>query len=768
MKTKPGICGLCFHSPGCGVIVHFDDHDRIVRLEPDPAAPMGKVLCPMADSVQDIIYGKHRISTPLKRVGPKGGYDFEPISWDEAYAIIAERLNTIKRASGPEAVGFYAGTGSYERAFKDAFKLKGAEIYLATSLLFPFGSPNTFGVGAPCYTSIGVLAPKLTMGCLHIDMFSDIDNADLVVVWGTDPSTSTPPVIFEQIKTAAAEGAEIVVIDPRKTAAADLPDAVWIPIRPGTDGALALGLCHVLIQDARYDKAFVRDWTVGFEEFAAYVNDFPPERVAAITGIAASTIVDLAHRIADAEGASYVMYTGVEYTKSGVQNIRAVMVLWALAGQLDVEGGRCFLGQGRSIPLPDDHQLASPGYEKSIGAGKFPLYAHFCGGEPHASLLPAAMGDGEPYPIKGLIVLGASLLTAWPNPQKWQSALEKLDFLVTIDLQLTRDAAFADLVLPATTAFEQASYCYYGNAIRYREQIISPVGSARPSYQIMVEMADCLGYGDRFPKTPDDLLSRILAPSGTTVEKLKAADRSVFALKPGPMTYKKWERGLLRADGKPGFETPSGKFEIRSGVLEHFGYDGLPVYAEGDETPASRPDLLDTYPLVLGTGTFKPDMKSCLRAISRFIKKYPDPMVQMNPKDARARGIQTGDGVTVKTRRGQVVMRANVTDRIMPGFVYAPVGGGGPLGPESWQKANVNALTDDLQFDLISGFPVYKTLLCDVEKEDSAARLSAPVSPPAGEEEIADVQLQAQPPKKKKKRIRRGMASADPTLGCGG
>jgi anaerobic selenocysteine-containing dehydrogenase len=265
--------------------------------------------------------------------------------------------------------------------------------------------------------------------------------------------------------------------------------------------------------------------------------------------------------------------------------------------------------------------------------------------------------------------------------------------------------------------------------------MIPPLGDARPAYQILVELADALGYGDRFPGHPDELLADILAKSGTTLDELMSAERKVFALPQSPMVYRKWEQGLLRADGKPGFETPSGKFEIKSTVLEQYGIDGLPVYEESDETPLSSPDLLRRYPLILGTGPFKPDMKSCLRAIPSFIETYPDPMVQINPTDAEARNIKSGDLVVIKTARGQVPMRAFVTATIMPGFVYAPVGGGGPLGPASWQQANVNRLTDDRQYDEISGFPVYKTLLCQI---------------------------------KKKKRVRRGAAAADPTLGCGG
>ncbi len=735
MKKRQGICGLCFHSPGCGVIVHLDEKERIVALEPDPGAPMGRVLCPLAQSVEEIVYSEKRLTHPLKRVGHKGTYEFETISWDAAFDIIAEKLRQIKESSGPEAVGFYAGTGSYERGFKDAFQLKNSEIYLASSFLFPYGSPNTFGVGAPCYTSLGVLAPKLTMGCLHTEMFSDVDNADLILVWGTDPSTSTPPAMFERLKTAAAEGADIIVIDPRKTQCCDLEGSRWIPIRPGSDGALALGMAHVMIRNDAYDKAFVEEWTQGFNDFAAYVRDFPPERVSYLTGIPEETIEELAEHIAEAEGATYIMYTGLEYTKSGVQNIRAVMTLWAIAGQLDVEGGRCFLGRDRTFNLSTQHHVASPGWEKSIANGRFPLYAHYCGGEPHASLLPKAIINGDPYPIRALLVLGASLITSWPNAGLWQQAMESLDFLVSIDLKLTADAAYADLVLPAATGFEHASYCYYGNAIRYREQIIDPVGESKPGFQILTELAERLGYGDRFPKHPDEILANNLRTSGFTMADLMAAERKALYMPHPPMTYRKWEKGLLRNDGKAGFETPSGKFEIFSTTLSDFGYEGLPKYEESDETPVSNPELTARYPLILGTGPFKPDMKSCLKAIPGFIKKFPYPAVQIHPDDAAVRNIRSGDGVSIKTPRGQVTMKAAVTDRIMPGFVYAPVGGGGPLGTPEWQQANINELTDDQQFDIISGFPVYKTLLCQI---------------------------------KKKKRIRRGAASADPNLGCGG
>ncbi len=735
MNKKHGICGLCFHSPGCGVIVHFDEEGKLDRLEPDLDAPVGRILCPIADSAKEIVYSDKRIKHPLKRVGPKGTHEFEKISWDEAFDIIVQKLNKLKDLYGPEAVGIYAGTGSYERSFKDIFQLKGSEIYLASSVLFPFGSPNSFGVGAPCYTSLGVLAPKLTMGCLHIDMFSDVDNADLILVWGTDPSTSTPPEMFERLKLAVEEGAEIIVIDPRKTKAAELEGSEWITIRPGTDGALALGLSHILIRDDLYDEVFVEEWTLGFDEFSEYVKGFTPEYVSKITGIDEDKIEDLAERIADAEGATYIMYTGLEYTKSGVQNIRAVMVLWALAGQLDVEGGRCFLRRENTIPLARTRQIETPGFDKSIAKDRFPIYSLFCGGEPHASLLPKSIIDGDPYKIRALFILGASLLTSWPNPHIWRKALDELDFLVTIDLQLTEDAKYADMVLPATTAFEQESYCYYGSSLRLRKKMVDPVGDSRPNYYILAELAKRLGYGHLYPQSQEELLEYVMSESGYTVDDLLTAGKHVLKNSRTEMAYRKWEKGLLRKDGKPGFETPSGKFEIKSTILEKYGYSGIPKYEESDETAMSNPKLFKRFPLVLGTGPFKPDMKSCLRAIPSFIEKYPYPVVEMNDADAKERKISMGDTVSIKTARGSVMMRAYVTDDIMPGFVYAPVGGGGPLGTDEWKQANVNILTDFQQFDEISGFPVYKTLLCQV---------------------------------KKKKRIRKGIAVQDPTLGCVG
>jgi anaerobic selenocysteine-containing dehydrogenase len=327
-REERGICGIC--SAGCWVIAEFDGRGRISRLRPDEGSPMG-ILCRLGEHAPEIIYSENRLLSPLKRTGPKGTYEFESISWDDAYAETTQRLNAIKRQYGPEAAAIYTGVGTFEQSLCDIFQPRGVAVSSASSVLFPFGSPNTMGVGALCYVACGMIAPHLTTGKMLMDMFNDMENSELIVVWGTNPATDQPPIEMKRIVEAQARGASVVVIDPRRTPAARLPNADWVPVRPGTDGALALGMCNVLISEELYDEKFARDWTHGFEDFARYVQHFRPEVVEGITGVAKEKTVSLARKIAGARGASQLMYTGLEYSRSAVQSIRASIVLWALA-----------------------------------------------------------------------------------------------------------------------------------------------------------------------------------------------------------------------------------------------------------------------------------------------------------------------------------------------------------------------------------------------------------------------------------------------------
>ena len=712
IKEKHAICGIC--PAGCWVTVTYDEKGRIEKVRPDESSHLG-MICKLGEHSAEIVYSKDRLRYPMRRKGPKGTYEFERISWDNAYDIIVEKLNKIKEESGPEATAIYTGRGSFELAMCDVYQPKGVAVSSASSVLFPFGSPNTLGVGALCYVSFAMIAPHVTMGGMLINMFSDLENGQLIVVWGANPATDCPPLDLNRIINAQRRGAQVVVIDPRRTMTAKLTDAEWIPIRPGTDGALALGMCNVLIDEELYDEDFIKNWVVGFDDFARYVQHFRPEAVEDITGIRAETIRSLARRIAEANGASPLMYSGLEYSDSGVQAIRATMVLWALAGQLDVPGGRCFTMRQNHFPINREDHIANPDVRKALGRNRFPVYSAYRG-ESHAIALPDAILEGKPYPIHSLIILGGSIITAWPQPAIWRKALNNLDFLVCIDRQFTADAAYADIVLPATTMYEIESYMAYGPIFRIREKVIEPVGEARNDFFILAELARRLGYGHLYPKNEEELLRHVLKGSGFTLEDIQNGGGTVQA-PTVMMQYKKWEKGLLRVDGKPGFETPTGKFEIASTILEEHGYDPLPIYTEPCEGPVSQPELAEKFPLIFNSGSrVTTDFRSQHHGISGLLKERPEPTVMINTLDAKVRGIKSGDLVHLRTRRGEVTMCALVTDDIMQGAIDANMGGGGPVGPEKWQNCNINDLTDLERYDPISGFPVYKTLLCDVVK----------------------------------------------------
>lgn len=711
-KEKHGLCGIC--PAGCWVVVTHDEKGRIDKVRPDESSGFG-AICKLGEHSAEIVYSKDRLLHPLKRKGPKGTYDFERISWDDAYEIIVNRLNRIKKEHGPEAAAIYTGRGSFEPAMCNIYQPEGVAVSSASSVLFPFGSPNTMGVGALCYVSFAMIAPHVTMGGMMINMFSDIENSELVVVWGANPATDCPPLDLKRIVEAHKRGAKVIVIDPRRTMTAKMTDAEWIPIRPGTDGALALGMCNVIIEEELYDITFIRDWTAGFDDFSEYVQHFRPDAVENITGIPSDTIRSLARHIADANGASPVMYSGLEYSDSGVQAIRAALVLWALAGQLDVPGGRCFTMPANHFRINRDGHIANPDTNRAHGRDRFPVYSMYRG-ESHAIALPDAVLHGKPYPIKSLIILGGSILTAWPEPDIWRKTLASLDFLVSIDRQFTADAAYADIVLPATTMYEIESYMTYGPVFRIREKVIEPLGEARNDLFIMAELAERLGYGELYPQNEDELLRHVLKGSGFTLEDVRNSGNTV-QVRAEMMQYRKWEKGLLRSDGKPGFDTPSGKIEIASTILEEHGYDPLPVYTEPQEGPLSRPDMTKGFPLIFNSGArVTTDFRSQHHGVPGLLKERPEPTVTINTHDAKKRDINNSDLVKIKTARGETAMRALVTDDIIQGSIDANMGGGGPVGPEAWQKCNINELTDLRHYDPISGFPVYKSLLCEVEK----------------------------------------------------
>jgi anaerobic selenocysteine-containing dehydrogenase len=684
---------------------------KIDKISPIKGHPIG-VVCVRGVHSNEIVYSADRLKYPMLRVGEKGEGKFERMSWDEALDRIADRFKQIRNEYGPEAVMSYFGRGSFELNLGDVFG-QVVQTRGSSGFLFPFGSPNGCGVSAVCYVSYGLFASIPTLGAPMRLIYEDLANTNLVIVWGANPPTDSPPDKVKKILDAKKRGAGLVVIDHMRSDIAKKADQ-WIGVRSGTDGALALSMINVVINEGLYDREFVENWTVGFEELRQYVQQFTPEVAERITRVPRQAIVETARTIASAKGASLIMYTGLEYTNSGVQNIRAVLCLWAITGNLDVPGGLVFMVPKVHFPRVT---IEPPKGAKPIGADKYPM---FCDMMKSAQFMeaPRAILNGDPYPVKALLIFGSSVLTSLPNPDLWKECFRKLDFLVTFDRFMTVDGMYADIVLPATTNYENLGYERYPGYCQMRQRVIEPLGQARSGYVFLTGLAGRLGYGHLFPTTEEDRLNFAFQSGPVTVEDLMAHPEGVRYDDDKPEYYN-YAKGLLRADGKPGFNTKSGKIELVSSLLQKYGYDGLPVYVEPTEGPVGSPELIKTYPLVLNTGA---RLQSAFRSqhlnIPGLLKLHPKPLVLIHPEDAKARSISNGDRVWVESPRGKVGVWARVTDGVMTGQVEVNMGGGSPIHAEEWRDANVNYLTDFDNRDPISGFPVYKALLCEVKKRD--------------------------------------------------
>ena len=332
---KRGLCGIC--PSGCGVKITMKE-GRLHRIKPMQGHPLG-IVCTRGVHAEEIIYSSDRLRFPMKRIGNRGERKLERVSWEEAFELSAQLIKGVVEKYGPEAMAIYSGRGGFEDSLRDIYSVGGHD-YVCLNFLFPLGSPNTFTCSSICNNSHRVLAPVSTLGASFDHLFPDFKNSDRIVVWGSNPATDSPPINLKRILEAKEQGAKVVVIDPLRSYTAEKADE-WVGIRPGTDGALALGMAHVLMEKGLYDADFADDWTHGFGEFKEYVKEFPPEKVEKITWVNAKKIERLAEDFAKPK-TSLLLHTGLEYTNSGVQNIRAILTLWALTGNLDRQGGLVF------------------------------------------------------------------------------------------------------------------------------------------------------------------------------------------------------------------------------------------------------------------------------------------------------------------------------------------------------------------------------------------------------------------------------------------
>ncbi len=681
--VKNGICYMC--TDCCPTKVHVRQ-GRVTQI--DMVDQRVSDTCPRWKAQLDFVYHPDRLKHPLKRVGERGAGSFVPISWDEALDTTASKLQGIKDEYGAESVIFWI---AYTKEPRPYFH----------RLTHAFGSPNYCTESSNCFSAT-LVASILTYGKDYGKWYEQSTSIDSTtkckLIWGSSVQNSMPDVWKDHVE-ARQKGLKLIVVDPRRSTIASMAD-IHLQLRPGSDGALALGMMNVIINEQLYDKEFVEKWTVGFDELKQLVQQYPPERVEQITRVPATKVREAAILYATEKPAKIGMSANATtHCSNGVQNHRAIILLPALTGNFEVPGGNRWYPDPppmNDISLHERIADLPPG----LGTDRFPIWTKLYG-QMEANVLADRIESGNPYPIKALFGAGLNIMH-FPNSNRLAENLKKLSFIVVTEYFLTPGAQLADIVLPITSWLERSILVSLpGKPVLLIEPAIEPVGESWSEWKIFSELAKRLGLGDKFWNGDlEKCLNYTLEPSGITVEDLrKHPDGIKYPVPTRPVKYYE----------QVGFQTPSGKVEIASSILAEYGHEPLPVYQEPAESPESRPDLAKSFPLVLTTGARTLAFThSQFRNIPQLRKLVPEPLVDINPADAEPRGIQSGDMVTVSSPRGEIKLKANVTDIILPGVVQVP---------HQWPgESNVNSLIDDQNLDPISGFSPYKSQLCQVAK----------------------------------------------------
>ena len=722
---------------GCGVKVYVKD-GRLLKVEGDENHPylQGR-LCPRALALTQYIYHPDRLRYPLKRTGERGEGKWMRISWEEAFRICEAKMREIRERYGAESMVFAQGTG------RDS---GGPLIFLA----YAYGSPNwtLFGLsGISCFT------PRLAaMHQIEGDTAFP-DAAQFFPLRYDDPEWEAPKVLISWARNLAGSqctdhyfsghwvvdmmkrGTRLIVIDPFCSWEASRA-ALWLQLRPGTDGALALGLLNVIINENLCDRDFVEKWTYGFDRLKERVQEYPLDKVEQITWVPRESIVQAARMYAQNKPAAIRFGQPLDSNAEATSTIHALNCLWAITGNLDIPGGNilCRPPFGVTIyPYSTQEVVQLYGQEfvsnlnkKRIGADRYPLVKNFRSWA-LSDLVLEQMESGQPYPIKGLWCQTNNFIAnTAQDPRRHFEAVRKLDFNVVVDLFMTPTArAIADIVLPAATFPEKDSVFTTGIPLNAIQKVVT-LDECKSDWEINFELARRLSPESVPWKNVRELLTQRLKPCGLTFEELSERP---WLLAPkghpsGSVPYRRYEKGLLRPDGKPGFRTPTGKVELFSTVYESYGLDPLPHHKEPIESPLSTPEIYQQYPFILITGRRSGVFfHSEHRQIPWLREIEPEPTVEIHPETAKALGINQGDWVLIEGVRGKFKRKADLTRLIHPRMVHALHGWWLPetdgRDPDLYGVWDLNAnLLIPMGCQSSSGFggvPT-KTMLCRIKK----------------------------------------------------
>ena len=696
VKILKSVCRSC-HG-GCGVKLHVHD-GKLVKVEGDRESPLNHGrLCPIGTATIDLVYHPDRLKYPMRRTGARGEGKWERITWDEALDEIAHKLQAIKDEHGAQAIAMGTGTGRHHIRWVSRFG-------------HALGTPNWCEPGfAQCFHP-RVNTSILTMGDLPVNDFTSGTKPECIVYWGHNPMNSGPDGETRFAVREALEGhPKTIVVDPRRTDLAAKAD-YWLQLRPGTDDALALAMLNTIIEEKLYDQEFVRDWTHGFEQLAERVKQYTPEWAAPITWVPAEQIRAATRLYAATRPSMMEWGCAIEHTPNCIQTVRAISMLPALTGNIDVPGGWVLgmKGLGRFPSLIEN--LSPEMNAKRLGADRFKML----GGEgadlpaAHIPTLLEAMRDGVPYPVKAFLVFGNNTLTTFGNAKMAHEALMKLDLLVVADLFMTPTCELADIVLPAASWPELDQLAglptIAANVVLAQQKAVR-IGECKSDEEIFIELARKMKL-DLCTEDVDDVLSSQLA-GGCKVPLDELRERGFHSM---PMRFHKHK--------DKGFKTPTGKIELYSTRLADMGYDPLPYYEEPPESPISTPEVAKDFPLVLTSGARIPFFFNSEHRMIRVLRRaHPDPIVEVHPDTAAALGIKQGDWIWIETLRGKIQQKAKLTPGIDPRVVHVQHGWWFPeeKGPDHgvW-RSNANVLTrNGPPYDPAMGTYQLRGLLCRI------------------------------------------------------
>ncbi len=682
------VCRLC--SACCPVTVTVEEGELVRAKRKSFLPPHERLHCPKLAAASEIVYSPDRILKPLVR-NRKGA--FQEASWDEALGLTAEKFAHFKAAHGARSVAWLRGMAADW----------GAPWDYANRLMNAFGSPNTIGNGSVCHVARD-MAHVYTYGAMTLPQPK---SSRCIVVWGKN-DRNTAPGACEAIFHARKQGARLIVVDPIRTPFAQAAD-IWLQVKPGHDGPLAMAMLNEIIARGLHDTRFVSRYGLGFEALQAAAAQFPAEKVAREAWLDAEAIREAARLYAVTKPACIIDGNGLDMQIHAFQATRAVCMLRAVTGNLDLDGGDFIPQPVPARPMQLRERLSADVLPITADHPLFDTF-HPTWGRHSQSCLIDAIIEEKPYPIKMLVVQSGNPVVTMTDAARVHKAMEKLEFIVSIDLFVNRTAQMADVVLPASSCFEKTQLnraSLRNSPVILQTRVIECLGESRPDWEITFDLGRRLGLVEEFPwQTVEEAIDHQLAPSGLTVAALH---ENPDGLRAGPLEFEKHKTD--------GFATPSGKIEFYSERLAQAGHPPVPFMDGTFEDPLSfREECGENAMIGMSGERTRHFTHTQFFRIPSLRKQEQEGFIDFHPRDAAVRGIAEGQWVTASNPRGRVRMKARMSEEVHPGSIR--IGWGwGELDPE----ANVNNLTDDDRRDPVTGTPANRGFFCRIEPDSQGS-----------------------------------------------